>query len=124
MRRLLLILVASTVLMGLLVSSASASCLPMTAAQQRARADVIFDGIALDGPTASGVQRFRVGRYVKGKGPAVVRVQTGNVRRADGTGQVTSVSIIVAKGQRWRIYARGSAQRVLRTSVCDGSRKR
>ncbi|HEU4689372.1 MAG TPA: hypothetical protein VFS23_13450, partial [Vicinamibacterales bacterium] len=112
------------ILAALLVTAASASCIPMTASQQRARADVIFDGVALNGPTATGVQRFRVTRYLKGKGPMVVRVQTGNIRRADGTGQVTSVSIIVARGQRWRIYARGSAQKVLVTSVCDGSRKR
>jgi hypothetical protein len=95
----------------------------MTAAQQRARADIIFEGVALDGPAATGIQRFRVTRYLKGDGPGVVRVKTRNIRRSDGTGQATSVSITVAKGQRWRIYARGSAQKVLLTSVCDGSRK-
>lgn len=104
-------------------AAAEASCVPTTAAQQRARADVIFDGVALEGPTASGVQRFRVARYLKGRGPAVVRVNTGNVRRTDGTGTVTSTSIDVRRGQRWRIFARGSATNVLRTSACDGSRK-
>ena len=102
---------------------AEASCIPSTPAQQRARATVIFEGVALEGPTATGIQRFRVVRYLKGRGPRFVRVATGNVRRADGTGSVTSVSIIVARGQRWRIFARGSAWRVLQTNVCDGSRR-
>jgi hypothetical protein len=103
-------------------SPAQASCVPTTAAQQRARADVIFDGVALEGPTASGVQRFRVTRYLKAGGPRIVRVATGHIRRADGTGSVTSVSIVAARGQRWRIFARGSARRVLQSNVCDGSR--
>ena len=100
-----------------------ASCIAQTAAQQRARADVIFDGVALNGPTATGVQRFKVLRYRKGRGPAVLRVQTGNRVFADGTGSVTSVSIVVRKGQRWRIFARGSAKQVLQTNLCDGSRR-
>jgi hypothetical protein len=104
-------------------SSANASCVPTTAAEQRARADVIFDGVALEGPTARGVQRFRVTRYRKGRGPRVVRVNTGYVRRADGTGTITSVSIVVRRGQRWRIFGRGSARKVLQTNVCDGSRR-
>jgi len=103
--------------------AAQASCLPISPAEQRARADVIFDGVALEGPTATGVQRFRVNRYLKGRGPRIVRVATGNIRRADGSGSVTSVSIIAARGQRWRIFARGSARRVLRSTVCDGSRR-
>jgi hypothetical protein len=70
------------------------------------------------------IQRFRVVRYLKGCGPRVVRISTGNIRRADGSGSVTSVSVIAARGQRWRIFARGSPRRVLRTSVCDGSRRR
>ncbi len=84
---------------------------------------MIFDGVALEGPTATGIQRFRVIRYLKGRGPQVVRVNTGNIRRADGTGTVTSVSIIVKRGERWRIFARGTTQKVVRTTVCDGSRR-
>ena len=83
---------------------------------------MIFDGVALDGPRATGVQRFRVGRYVKGRGPLIVRVQTGH-KIVDGTGSTTSVAIVVQKGERWRILARGSVRRVLQTSVCDGSRR-
>lgn len=101
-----------------------ASCIAMTAAQQRARADVIFDGTALDAPTPTGIQRFRVTRYLKGRGPQIVRVSTGNMRRADGSGTVTSVSLVVRRGERWRIFARGNPRLVLRTSVCEGSRKR
>jgi hypothetical protein len=105
-------------------ATAQASCIFETSVQQRARADVIFDGVALEGPTATGVQRFKVTRYRKGSGPDVVRVQTGTVHRADGSGVSSSVSLLVRRGERWRIFARGSARRILQTSVCDGSRRR
>jgi hypothetical protein len=104
-------------------SAAQASCIFMTVAEQRARAQVIFDGVALEGPTATGVQRFRATRFRKGAGPRIVRVQTGTIRRADGTGSTTSVSLFVKHGERWRIFARGSASRILTTTLCDGSRK-
>ncbi len=107
----------------LLAAVASASCIYLTAAQQRARADVIFDGVALENPTRTGVQRFRVTRFLKGRGPEIVRVQTGTTMQPDGSGTVTSVSLFVKRGERWRIFARGSARRTLRTSVCDGSRR-
>ncbi len=119
-------LLATAVLLGVagFSSAATASCLPMKAAEQRARAQVIFDGVALDGPTATGIQRFRVTRYLKGTGPRVVRVSTGNVRHADGSGSVTSVSIVAKRGEHWRIFAQGKPQKVLVTNDCDGSRKR
>ena len=85
---------------------------------------MIFDGVALDRPTATGVQRFKVTRYLKGRGPTIVRVQTGNRVFADGSGSITSVSIVVRKGERWRIFARGSVRKILQTSDCDGSRRR
>jgi hypothetical protein len=108
---------------GLLASTAQASCVPMTAAQQRARASVIFNGVALQGPTSTGIQRFRVTRYLKGSGPHIVRVNTANVLRPDGTGTTTSVSLLVKKGEKWRIYGRGSTRQVIRSNVCDGSRR-
>jgi hypothetical protein len=115
---------AAIALAALTLSSvASASCIRSTPAEQRARAQVVFDGVALEGPTATGIQRFRVTRYLKGHGPHVIRVDTGNVRRADGTGTITSVSIVVKRGERWRIFGRGDAHRVVRTTACDGSRK-
>jgi hypothetical protein len=124
MRKLISVAVVAAVGGGIVAAAAQASCIPMSAAEQRARAHVIFDGVALEGPTPTGVQRFRVSRYLKGRGPMVVRVRTGYVRRADGTGSVTSVSVVAARGQRWRIFARGSPRKILRTTVCDGSRRR
>ena len=117
-----LMLVAGALLLA--ATPASASCIASSAAELRARADVIFDGKAVEGPTATGIQRFRVTRYLKGRGPSIVRVQTGNVRRADGSGSITSVSIVVKRGERWRIFGRGSARKVLQTNQCDGSRRR
>lgn len=122
-RRFLVRLAATLTVAAVLGSAAYASCIPSTLTQQRSRADVIFIGVALDNPTATGIQRFRVSRYLKSRGPRILRVSTGNIRRADGSGSVTSVSIVVSRGQRWRIYAQGSVLRVLRTSVCDGSRR-
>jgi hypothetical protein len=124
MKKLTSLIAIAAVAGGILAAAAGASCVAMSPAEQRARADIIFDGVALEGPTATGVQRFRVIRYRKGRGPQIVRVQTGNVRRPDGTGSVTSVSIIAARGERWRIFGRGSPRKVLRTTVCDGSRRR
>ena len=123
-KRVVLPILALTTSALVFAATARASCLPATAAEQRARADVIFDGVALDGPTATGVQRFKVTRYRKGRGPAIARIQTGTIRRTDGTGSTTSVSLVVKRGERWRIFARGSARKVLQTNLCDGSRRR
>lgn len=117
------ILLAAAIVAAIVPGVARASCIPMTPAQQRARATVIFEGRALESATATGVQRFRVSRYLKGSGPQIVRVATGEVRRPGGGGIVTSVSLHVLRGERWRIYARGSARRILQTSVCDGSKR-
>jgi hypothetical protein len=107
----------------MLAASAAASCVPLTPAQQRARADVIFDGIALDGPTATGIERFRALRYRKGHGPVIVRIRTGRRLYPDGSAVTTSVSIDAARGQRWRIYARRIRPGLFQTTVCDGSRR-
>ena len=117
------VLIAAAIAAAIVPGAARASCIPMTPAQQRARATVIFEGRALESATATGVQRFRVTRYLKGSGPQIVRVATGEVRHAGGGGIVTSVSLHVLRGERWRIYARGSARRILQTSVCDGSKR-
>ena len=117
------ILLAALLTAAIVPGLARASCIAMTPAQQRARADVIFEGRALESATTTGVQRFRVTRYLKGSGPQIVRVATGEVRRAGGGGGVTSVSLHVLRGERWRIFAQGSARRVLHTSVCDGSKR-
>ena len=103
--------------------AAAASCIPTTAAEQRARADIIFDGVALGGPTPTGIERFRVIRYRKGRGPLIVPLSTGRRRYADGTGVVTSVSITSRRGERWRIFARRIRPGLWATTVCDGSRR-
>jgi hypothetical protein len=120
--RAVVVFIAAVSAASVLVGAAGASCLKISVSEQRARADVIFDGVALEGPTATGVQRFRVTRYRKGRGPRVVRVQTGTIRRADGTGMTTSISLHVERGERWRIFGLGSARKVLRTNLCAGSR--
>ena len=117
------VLVAVAALALLSATAAEASCIYLTPAQQRARAAVVFDGVVLEGPTATVIQRFRVLRYLKGRGPRIVRVSTGVVQRPDGTGSVTSVSIVAKRGERWRIYGRGSASRVVKSTICDGSRR-
>jgi hypothetical protein len=122
-RRLALALGTAAAATLLAAAAAQASCIYSTSAELRERADVIFDGVALEGPTATGVQRFKVVRYRKGRGPAIVRVQTGTIRRTDGTGSTTSVALYVKRGERWRIFARGKATRVLQSNYCDGSRR-
>jgi hypothetical protein len=106
-----------------LAPSAAASCVRMTAAQQRARADIIFNGVALDGPTTTGIERFRVVRYLKGTGPKILRLRTGRKRYAGGGGVTTSVSIDARRGETWRIYARRLRPGIFQTTVCDGSRR-
>jgi len=118
------IVILSSLLAGLvLAASAAASCVPMTFAQQRARADIIFDGVALDGPTSTGIERFRVVRYRKGRGPQIVRLRTGRKRYAGGGGVVTSVSIDARRGETWRIFARRLSPGLFETNMCDGSRR-
>lgn len=119
----LLIALAAVVAAAVFASAASASCIRLSAQEQRARASVIFDAIALEGPTATGVQRFRVRRYLKATGPAVVRVNTGFIKHRDGSGTLTSVSLVVRRGERWRIFGRGSPLRIIQTNLCDGSRR-
>jgi hypothetical protein len=123
MNRQLLLILVSLAACATLTAAAQASCIPMTGAQHRARADLIFNGVALEGPTATGIQRFRVTRFLKGSGPRIVRVNTGTIRRPDGSGSTTSVSLFVKKGEKWRIFARGFARRVLQSNACDGSRR-
>ena len=101
----------------------SAGCAPLTSSQLRARAAVVFVGVALEGPTATGIQRFRIQRYVKGSGPAVVRVATGTIRHDGGEVGVPGVSLRVRKGERWRIFGRLAGSQVVRTTLCAGSHR-
>ena len=101
----------------------SAGCASQTSSQLRARAAVVFVGVALEGPTATGIQRFRAQRYVKGSGPAVVRVATGTIRHDGGEVGVPGVSLRVRKGERWRIFGRLAGSQVVRTTLCAGSHR-
>lgn len=89
---------------------------------------MVFTGTALPGPTASAGSagavltspaRFRVTRYLKGSGPAVVTVQTALT--ANGSGIAADEDGIEPRaGQRWTIYT--TSQRVpYDTSDCAGS---
>jgi len=106
----------------------AASCAGLTPTQQFKAADVVFDDTMLSGPTAVGVgqralrspARVRVIGYLKGDGPAVVRVDTGSA--ADGGRIVISEDgIEPVAGQSWRIYSDTSRQ-PFTTSICAGSR--
>ena len=112
---------AAAAVLVLAAADAHASCAPVSASDRWKLAAVIVDARALEGPTATGVQRFRVLRYLKGGGPAVIRVATGVARNPDGSEAASGEGLFVRRGERWRIFARRPSSRILRTSVCDGS---
>jgi len=63
----------------------------------------------------------RVIRYLKGRGPRIVRVQTA--LRMDRNGVVENAEGIEPRaGQRWRIFTGGRRQ-PFATSICSGSRR-
>lgn len=98
--------------------SAAASCIQTAPLQQFLFADVIFDGIALDHPNATGIERFGVLRYLKSSGPGVIRVRTGRTPSL-----FTSASISPVTGETWRIYGKRAAGTTVSTNVCLGSRR-
>lgn len=102
-------------------NASSAACLRQSPAQHRAQAKLIFDGIALDGVTSTGLQRFRVIHYRKGTGPTIMRVTTGWRRTVDGSLTVMSEGITPRKGERWRIFVTRMVKGVADTSLCSGS---
>jgi hypothetical protein len=63
--------------------------------------------------------RFRVVRYLKGSGPAVVTVQTAVASRGNAT-VYGEDGIAPAAGQRWKIYT-PSLHAPYQTSICNGS---
>jgi hypothetical protein len=126
-RRAVLAAVTAPLLWPLIVPSAAyASCVEMSEAEQRDRADVVFEGRALPGPETDGSlltpARFEVEEYLEGDGPDVVDVVTAS--RDEGGGIVSHVSVGVSPraGETWRIYARRpTVDGPLETSECDGS---
>lgn len=122
-RRISLVALLALVALTAGVASAHASCLRQSPAELRRQALVIFDGVALDGVTSTGVQRFSVTRYRKGTGPLIVRVRTGWRRTADGSLSVMSEGITPRKRERWRIFVSATSAGVAQTSLCSGSHR-
>jgi hypothetical protein len=121
--RLSLVIIVVACGLAILAPAAYALCEPSTEQQRIAAADVIFEGTALDGATETGIQRFHVGRYLKGNGPEIVNVWTGWVTvRSDGMWGVTSLTLQVTQGSEWRIFGHGSTYDVVSTISCSGSR--
>lgn len=123
MRRLLAVSLAVSAIAGGAARPADASCVYISPEQQFATADVIFDGVALEGATATGIQRFRVLAYIKSSGPDVARIRTGTRLLPGGLMSTTSVAVDAQAGDTWRIYAMRRADGTLATSVCHGSRR-
>jgi hypothetical protein len=96
-------------------SAAAASCVPQSAAEQRARAEVIVDGVIQAG-SEPGETRVHVSRYLKGAGPRELAVAG-----AGGGGAITSVDVQPLPGERWRLLGRLSEDGRLITTACDGS---
>jgi hypothetical protein len=108
-------------------------CRPQDPGTSRARADVVFDAVALSGPAVAGrllsPARMQVLRYRKGGGPRTVAVTTGLRDELTGLSIGTEGEFIPEPGETWRIYGRlrGTPSRVRRgeavpTSVCFGTR--
>ncbi len=113
-------------LIGLLIAAlaggvarpAAASCANLTADQQFAHAHVVFDAVALTGPTATGFERFHVLRYLKSSGPQLIQVSTGRA-----ISMISSIAITPRPGEMWRIYAKRLANGLFDTNECLGSRR-
>jgi hypothetical protein len=109
------------------VTGVAASCAALSPAAQFASARRVFVGVMLPGPTAStggrGVlaspARMRVARYLKGRGPTTVTVDTA-VRIVPGGFTGNGEGIEPRAGQRWKIYT-NSRHEPFVTSVCAGS---
>lgn len=119
-------LVALAAVVGLLLTpSAYSSCIKVTPKEQTELADVVFEGVALTGPAVDGVlvtpARFRVARYLKGRGPDVRLVTTALRRSARGSIGHLSEGILPGAGQHWRIFGANTRGGVLGTSICSGS---
>jgi hypothetical protein len=102
----------------------SASCAALSPAEQFAAARVVLVGVMLPGPaTHTGVlvspARMRVERYLKGRGPRVVKVATA-VRIEGGSTAVAEDGIEPRAGERWKVYTQ-SLRQPFDASLCAGS---
>jgi hypothetical protein len=105
----------------------AASCVGLSPAAEFAAARRVFVGEMLPGPTAptggrgvlTSPARMRVARYLKGRGPTIVTVDTA-VRIVPGGIAGSGEGIEPRAGQRWKIYTR-SRHQPFATSVCAGS---
>lgn len=125
-RRSALVVVATCVMLTLSTPAAQAICAPASEAEHFARADVVFEGIAQPGNADHGTllspAGFEVERYLKGRGPTRVQVTTGTSDAGDGIYMNVSTGINPSAGERWRVFANGMADEILKTSTCHGSR--
>lgn len=127
------------------VRPAGAICAAQTETQAFRRAEVVFEGVMLEGPTVMagdlgevlrGDAPVRVEHYLKGDGPQQVDVTTG-FRAGDAPAEVpddatgpvpepvgfVSTGIAPAPGERWVIYGAWSDDGSVRTSTCAGSHR-
>jgi hypothetical protein len=108
------------------VGASAASCAALTPRQELAAARLVFIGRFAPGPTIRAGDRnillsparFHVGRYVKGHGPATLRVVTA----VTAPGRFSEDGIEAQAGERWLIYT-NSKHGPYDTSICGGSRR-
>ncbi len=106
----------------------AASCAGLSPAKQVADARVVIVGKMLPGVTLSygnhvlaSPARVRVLRYLKGRGPKTVRVETAIARMPGGI-QTTEDGITPTAGQLWKIYST-SKRSPYQTATCAGSQE-
>lgn len=132
MRRLAALALAAVGVLGP-AGPAGASCLSTNKIKAHIQADVVFDGVALEGPTVPhGDQEiltspisFRVTTYLKGEGPPVVKVDGGTpppLEPGQPVGPFRTTLLAARPGQAWRIYGAGSPAGVLSASSCTSYR--
>jgi hypothetical protein len=114
-----------TTLAATTIGASSASCAALTPSQELASARLVFVGRFAPGRTIRVGQsnilvspaRFHVGRYIKGHGPATLRVVTA----VTAAGRVSEDGIEAHPGERWLIYTNSKSE-PYDTSICAGSR--
>ena|SRR5262245_43933494 len=126
----LALLVSAAAIVGCGTSSAQqgsgAECAAVSAARYLAEARVAFIGTMLageavkfgDGAVLLSPAKVRISRYLKGRGPRIVRVRTAAESANAGNGE----GIEPQAGQRWLIYSPSKIS-PFDTSVCAGSRR-